>query len=153
MKALELKIPPPVVLLVVAAAMWAVSWFGQPFNLDDSSQTVLAGSIAIIGAGIDIFCVISFWRAKTTVNPLRPRNSSALVTSGAYRFSRNPMYLGQALIVAAWAVFLSTAWAYAGPALFVLYLNRYQIAPEEKVLAKMFGGEYLAYRARVRRWM
>lgn len=133
--------------------MWAVSMFGPYFNIDDTSRIALASAIALAGAGIELFCAISFWRTKTTVNPLRPKNSTALVTSGAYRFSRNPMYVGQALIVLAWAVFLNSAWALAGPVAFALYLNRFQILPEESVLTEKFGSDYLAYKSRVRRWL
>jgi protein-S-isoprenylcysteine O-methyltransferase Ste14 len=153
MQVLELKIPPPAALLVIAGAMWAVSLAGLSLGLRDPIRIVVAGTIALIGASIDLFSAISFRRAKTTVNPMKPEKTSALVTSGAYRFSRNPMYVGLVFLLVAWAVFLSSAWALAGPLVFVLYINRFQIAPEERVLTATFGTAYSAYKSSVRRWL
>ena len=119
----------------------------------DPIRLVVALAIALVGASIDLFSAISFRRARTTVNPMKPENTSVLVTSGAYRFSRNPMYVGLLFVLVAWAVFLSSAWALVGPPLFVLYINRFQIAPEERVLAATFGAAYLAYKSSVRRWL
>ena len=63
------------------------------------------------------------------------------------------MYVGLAWILAAWAVFLSSAWALLGLVAFVFYMGRFQIAPEERALTKLFGNEYTSYQARVRRWL
>ena len=76
-----------------------------------------------------------------------------LVTTGIYRFTRNPMYVGLFFVLLAWAVFLSSAWALVGPVAFMQYINRFQIVPEERVLATMFGATYAEYKARVRRWL
>ena len=97
--------------------------------------------------------ILSFRRARTTVNPTTPEAASFLVVSGIYRITRNPMYVGISLVLVAWAVFLSSAWALLGPAAFILYISRFQIAPEERALSKLFGAEYASYRARVRRWL
>lgn len=153
MQALELKVPPPVVLLVIAAAMWAVSLAGPSLGLREPHGIVVAGAIAAVGAGIDLFSVISFLLAKTTINPMKPDRTTALVTSGAYRFSRNPMYVGLVIVLLAWAVFLNSAWSLVGPFVFVLYINRLQIVPEERVLAAAFGPAYAAYKSSVRRWL
>jgi protein-S-isoprenylcysteine O-methyltransferase Ste14 len=75
------------------------------------------------------------------------------VTSGVYRFTRNPMYLGLCFVLLAWAVFLSSAWAFMGPGAFVLYINRFQIAPEENALSKLFGPAFAKYQSKVRRWL
>jgi len=113
--------------------------------------TVIA--IALTGIGVALSGVIAFRHAKTTVNPLKPETASSIVTSGVFRFTRNPMYVGLALVLLAWAVFLSSPWASLGLPAFILYMNRFQIVPEERVLSRMFGTEYSAYRARVRRWL
>ena len=63
------------------------------------------------------------------------------------------MYVGMALFLLAWAVYLSAALPFAGPLLFALYITRFQIAPEERVLTALFGADYLAYASRVRRWL
>jgi protein-S-isoprenylcysteine O-methyltransferase Ste14 len=76
-----------------------------------------------------------------------------MVRSGIYRHTRNPMYLGMLLVLAAWAVWLASPAAFAVLPVFLLYLNRYQIEPEERILAGLFGGEFDAYRRSVRRWL
>ncbi|MFM9968587.1 MAG: methyltransferase family protein [Burkholderiales bacterium] len=153
MKSLELKLPPPVILAIIAALMWAVAPAGPSLGLGDSWRATVAIAIAALGVSIDLFCAISFWRSKTTVNPLSPRKSAALVTSGLYRFSRNPMYLGQALVLVGWAIFLNSAWGPIGPVAFALYLNRFQIVPEELVLGDIFGETYAKYLESTRRWI
>ncbi|MNJ74873.1 hypothetical protein D3C77_718740 [compost metagenome] len=87
------------------------------------------------------------------VNPLKPASASALVTSGIYRVTRNPMYLGFALVLAAWTVFLASPFTLLGIAAFVLYIDRFQILPEERALHQLFGEAMDEYCARVRRWI
>ena len=84
---------------------------------------------------------------------MSPEKSSALVCTGIYKYSRNPMYLGMALLLLAWAIYLASAWALLGVLAYVLYITRFQIIPEERVMEKLFGQEYLAYKAKVRRWL
>jgi protein-S-isoprenylcysteine O-methyltransferase Ste14 len=76
-----------------------------------------------------------------------------LVTGGIYRLSRNPMYVGLVLFLMAWAIQLSMLWPYIGPVFFIIYINRFQIAPEERVMENKFGVEYSAYKNKVRRWL
>ncbi|MEO8280563.1 MAG: isoprenylcysteine carboxylmethyltransferase family protein, partial [Ideonella sp.] len=120
-----------------------------------SSTIRLAISVAILvaGIGISVAGLLAFRRAKTTVNPTKPERASALVTTGIYRVTRNPMYLGLALVLIAWAVFLSSAWALLGVVGFALYMGRFQIAPEERALSRLFGSEFESYKASVRRWL
>jgi protein-S-isoprenylcysteine O-methyltransferase Ste14 len=116
-------------------------------------RTCVASALALIGIAIALAGVIAFHRARTTVNPLKPDATSALVTGGVYRFTRNPMYVGLLLVLAAWMIFLSSPWSVAGLPVFVFYLDRFQIAPEERVLAAKFGAAFADYRTRVRRWL
>ena len=153
MKFLELKIPPPIAGGIIGALMWAIAPAGPSLGLSVAWVNGLALVLVLTGMGIDLFCAIGFLRARTTVNPLNPKNSLALVTVGAYRLSRNPMYVGQTLVVLGWAVFLNSAWGLLGPVAFVLYLNRFQIGPEERILKEKFGEEFDAYARRVRRWL
>ena len=97
--------------------------------------------------------IASFVRAKTTVNPMKPASASALVVSGLYARSRNPMYLGLLLILIGWAVYLSNGLAFLLLLAFILYMNRFQIEPEERALISLFGQEFVAYKSRVRRWL
>jgi protein-S-isoprenylcysteine O-methyltransferase Ste14 len=84
---------------------------------------------------------------------MKPDASSSLVRSGIYTITRNPMYAGMLLMLCAWAVYLGSAWALVGPATFVAYMNRFQIAPEQRALEALFGASYTDYKAKVRRWL
>jgi protein-S-isoprenylcysteine O-methyltransferase Ste14 len=157
MSKLELKIPPPVVAAFTAGAMWiAARWIGLSglfAGVPPDWRIGAALFIALIGLGFDLTGVLGFIRAKTTVNPLKPERSAALVTGGIYRITRNPMYVGMALILLAWAIYLGSGTALVGPLAFALYITRFQIQPEERVLAGRFGSEFESYCARVRRWL
>lgn len=121
--------------------------------LDVPVPRLLAFPVGAIGAALDAVALVQFLRMRTTTNPLKPASASALVTGGIYRSTRNPMYLGLATLLAAWAIYLGNLAALAGVPLFILYMNRFQILPEERALEERFGPEYIAYRARVRRWL
>lgn len=153
MRALELKIPPPIVALVVSVAMWGISLVTPRFEISPAFRYATVTLIALAGFGFAISGVRAIRRARTTISPIKPESATSLVTSGVYRFTRNPMYLGLCLVLLAWAVFLSSAWAVLGPVAFVLYINRFQIAPEEKVLSKLFGQAFAEYQSKVRRWL
>ena len=111
-----------------------------------SITTPLKGIISIAG-------MVAFRRAKTTVNPVKASLASSLVIRGVYRYTRNPMYVGLLLTLLAWAVFLANPLAVLWVVVYVLYITRFQIIPEERVLASLFGAEYEAYKGRVRRWI
>ena len=153
MHALELKIPPPVVALVNVGAMWGISLFAPLLEMPTFIRVTAAVTIALAGFGIGLAGIIAFRRARTTANPMKPETTSALVCSGIYRATRNPMYAGVLFLLVAWAVSLSSGWALLGAMAFMLYINRFQITPEERVLLAMFGTDYAAYKTRVRRWL
>jgi protein-S-isoprenylcysteine O-methyltransferase Ste14 len=153
MRALELKIPPPVVALACAALMWLAAQTTPSLAWPEAPRTAIALTLAGAGIVVDLAGLATFVRARTTIIPWRPAASSALVTSGVYRLTRNPMYVGLALQLIAWAFYLANPLAVLGIPALVLYLTRFQIMPEERVLARLFGAEYAAYRARVRRWL
>lgn len=150
---LEHTIPPPVVAGGIALAMWFVS----PGSLLWSDMLRPRGFVALVlviaGLVFDLLALLTFLRARTSINPLRPHRASVLITHGVYRLTRNPMYVGLLCYLTAWAVFLATPWALAGPCLFVVTMNRFQIAPEERVMREKFGKEFEDYAARVRRWL
>lgn len=153
MRALELKVPPPVVALVCGWAAWQIARQFPGFAIDIPARVPLAAAIALVGLSFDAMSLVRFIRARTTVNPLRPGNTSALVGGGLYRWSRNPMYLGLLLVLTGWTVYQSNAAAFIAPVLFVAYITRFQILPEERVLAAKFGPAYESYRRTVRRWI
>lgn len=150
---LELKIPPLAVLLVCGLGMMGIDWLWPQARLAVPYGQIVAAMVAL--AGIVIFGLggMAFRRVRTTVNPLKPETASTLVTNGIYAVTRNPMYLGALLALAGWALFLANLASWAGPVVFVLYMNRFQIMPEERAMARLFGASYEEYRARVRRWL
>ena len=153
MTSLELKIPPPAIAVLVAVAMWGLSLVTSPLQVPAVVRLWAALAIAVVGLGFSAAGVISFRRAKTTLNPTKPQSTSSLVCSGIYAVTRNPMYVGLLFVLVALTVFLSSAWALLGPAAYFLYIGRFQIAPEERALTALFGAEYAAYLSKVRRWL
>jgi protein-S-isoprenylcysteine O-methyltransferase Ste14 len=153
MRSLELKIPPVALALLIALAMWGGSLVTPSLALPFLARIVIAFVFVSVGASISIAGVVSFQRAKTTVNPTKPNSSSTLVCSGIYSVTRNPMYLGIFLILTGWAAFLSNAFSLLGAFAFVVYMNRFQIVPEEKALSAIFGTEFTLYKAKVPRWL
>jgi protein-S-isoprenylcysteine O-methyltransferase Ste14 len=153
MRALELKVPPPAVALTFALLMWLISWAVPQLGFDFPGHIVVAVAFALAGVIVAVSGVASFRRAKTTINPMKPETSTALVLSGIYKYSRNPMYLGLLLILAGWAVFLSNLLAFLLLPAYVIYMNRFQIAPEETVLRSKFPEKFAVYERRVRRWL
>lgn len=150
---MQVLIPPPVVAAIVGAAMWGVArklGFGR---FEFALQAPLAVALLSAGLLLMVVAVASFVSAKTTVNPLAPSRASRLITTGAFRFSRNPIYLGDLLVLTALAVWLGNAVNVALLAFFAWYITRFQIVPEERALARLFGDSYAAYCARVRRWL
>jgi protein-S-isoprenylcysteine O-methyltransferase Ste14 len=139
--------------LVVAAVIWGLARFGPIVPGARGPRAVAAVVLLVAGVGVALAGVLHFRRARTTVNPLRPEQASAIVTTGVYARSRNPMYLGMLLVLAAWAAWLGSALGLAGLVLFVAYMNRWQIVPEERALAARFPDEFARYARTVRRWL
>ena len=152
MSRLELRVPPVAVVLLAGLAMWLLArvlpWPGDLLGGLPAALLIAAAGVAVAIAG-----VVAFRRARTTLNPMHPEGASALVEAGVYRVTRNPMYLGMALVLAAWAVWLGSAAAVLALPLFTAYMTRFQIIPEERVLEAKFGEPFAAYRRRVRRWI
>lgn len=153
MPSLDHKIPPPLIGILVAAAMWGVSAIGPQIPIAADMRYAATAILAMAGGAFDVLGLLAFRASRTTVNPFKPDRASALVTRGVYRVTRNPMYVGLGFLLLAWAVFLCALLPFAGVAIYVLYITRFQIQPEERALAALFGEEYASYAARVRRWL
>lgn len=151
MNRLDLKIPPVVTGAVTAIGMWLVSRTLP--TLTFAPLRVVAAGLGLVGVAIIALAVLSFWRARTTVNPMKPSSTSFLVTSGIYGFTRNPMYLGMLFVLVGWALYLANVLAFLFLPTFILYMNRFQIEPEERALTSLFGREFVEYASQVRRWM
>ena len=133
--------------------MWFTPSRVPPLAVPCGVRVGVALAFVLIGQSISVSGIMSFRRAKTTINPIKLSAASSLVSGGVYRFTRNPMYLGLLVTLIGWAVLLSNPLALLAAPLFVLYINRFQITPEERVLSSLFGAEYAAYKERVRRWL
>jgi protein-S-isoprenylcysteine O-methyltransferase Ste14 len=153
MSSLELKVPPPFVALLFGVLMWLAPSLGGGVDVSFGNRIGVAVVVASIGVVIGFAAMGSFRRAKTTMNPTKPSATASLVTRGVFRFTRNPMYLSLVLYLVAWAVYLSNRVALLLVPVFVLYVNQFQIKPEERALSALFGPEYASYQARVRRWL
>jgi protein-S-isoprenylcysteine O-methyltransferase Ste14 len=153
MHALELKIPPPLVALFTAILMWLTPRLAGSLAIPVGLRRGAALALFCLGLSIAASALAAFRRAGTTANPIKASSASALVSSGIYRFTRNPMYLGLLVALFAWAVFLSNPLALLFLPVYVIYINRFQIIPEERVIASLFGTQYLAYKENVRRWL
>ena len=153
MTSLDNKIPPPVVLLIVIAAMGAVSAVTTGLHAPVVEAQVAAAVFAVLGLALEVAGVLEFRKFKTTINPLKPDEASFIVKTGVFRFSRNPMYVGMVCLLVGWTFFLATPWALVGPAAFVAFIGRFQIQAEERVLLSRFGPEFKQYMAQVRRWL
>jgi protein-S-isoprenylcysteine O-methyltransferase Ste14 len=152
-RAFELKVPPPILALLLGVAMWGVSSLEPQLAIAAACRWTAALVIALVGGTFDVLGLLAFRKSSTTIDPLKPQRASTFVTSGVYRITRNPMYVGLVFVLVAWAVFLGALWPFLGPVLFVPYVNRFQIEPEERILASLFGEEYSRYTAQVRRWL
>ena len=152
MQTLEKIIPPPLVAGIIGLAMWGLSP-AQPGQAVSLFVQIATFTAALLGVIFGILGAMAFRQAKTTANPMKPEMASTLVDSGIYRVSRNPMYLGMVLLLLAWAIYLASALSLLGVVAYVLYMTRFQIIPEEEAMEKLFGQEYMVYKAKVRRWL
>lgn len=153
MKFLEHKIPPPVLALLAGALMWQIAGAVPPLSSLSVVKIAVLAVLYIIGTAFSLSGVIAFKRAKTTLSPMQPCETSSLVQTGVYGISRNPMYLGMAIFLIMWAVYLSSELSLLGVAAFIAYMTQFQIKPEERAMQALFGDQFSQYCQRVRRWL
>jgi len=151
---LELKIPPPILSFLTAAIMGALgAWGLAPLGWPLPGRSVAFAVFFAIALAIFLHSGRQLVKAGTTWRPGDPSQTTMLVADGLYRFSRNPIYLAWLLALTAWGLFLNDGLALAPWPAFVLYMNRFQIIPEERALERLFDGQYLNYKRQVRRWI
>lgn len=150
---LSLKVLPVGVFVVAMVLAKLVAVWMPSTILPTQAVMPLVFVLIVIGLFFGLSGVGLFRRFKTTVNPVSPEQATTLVTSGIYRYSRNPMYLGLLFCLLAWICYLGSLVALIVAPLFVIYMNLFQIIPEEQVLTRLFGEQYTAYCASVRRWL
>ncbi|WP_448141802.1 methyltransferase family protein [Stenotrophomonas bentonitica] len=152
MQWLETRIPPPLVLLTLGVAGFGMARSTPGLSFQSSCASLVAVLLALAGLALNLLPKVAFRRAGTSANPLRPAATRHLVTSGIYRYTRNPMYLGHALILSGWIVHLGNVLALIVIPLFVLFITRFQIRPEERALATTFQ-DYEQFCRRSPRWL
>ena len=146
-----IKIPPPLIVLTLVISIYfsskRIDLINIPFQLEIS--------FFILSLGILIFInpVLKFIKSKTTINPIQFDETNKLVTSGIFKYSRNPMYLGMLMIIISTSIFYLNIYSMLTPFLFIFWINKFQIKREEAFLAEKFGKEYLSYKNKTRRWI
>jgi protein-S-isoprenylcysteine O-methyltransferase Ste14 len=153
MSRLELKIPPDVVWVTMALLMWLASRATPAILVPDRLRVGVAVSLIVAGTVLIVVSRMALDSAGTTWHPTEPQRSTRLLTTGVYRFSRNPTYVGMAIVLLSWAVMLASPVAGVLSTFFVAYVDRFQIRPEERILAGLFGQDFRDYTLRVRRWV
>lgn len=152
MKKLELRLPPALVALVFACLMYATARWLPVGAFDFFGRGWLQWGLLVLAFLTGMLAVLRFLREGASLDPHRPEKAKILVTGGVYDYSRNPMYLSLLLLLLAWGLYLGNAFNTLLAALFVAYMNRFQIGPEERVLESRFGSAYRRYCTLVRRW-
>lgn len=150
---LTLTIPPPIVGLLSAVGMFLIKKYTDllPFSL--KYQSMLAFAFIVVGFILAVLAAIHFKLDKTTLSPLKPQTSSVLAQQGGFKISRNPMYLGMLFVLLGWGCYLGNVASLLFLPLFVVYMNKFQIKPEEACLRELFGHQYIQYQQKVRRWL
>ena len=145
------RIPPPIVTLICGTSIYySKSFFNQFLNFSNNGISLF---LLILGLIVFISAVRSFRKQKTTVNPLKPKQASSLVTSGIFRFSRNPMYLGMLIILLSISFKFNLLGGIIISLLFLIFITKFQIYPEEEAMNELFGDKFTQYSNTTRRWI
>ncbi len=145
------KFPPPLVALTFG---FLINYTKNIFPKIEIKNEIIFGSfMIIIGLIIILSAIILFKKYQTTITPLNPSNATKLITDGIYKFSRNPMYLGLLLMLMGISIILNLTGGVLLIPLFILYLNLFQIIPEENAMVDLFKDEFIDYKKNVRRWI
>ena len=145
------KFPPPLVALTFG---FLINYTKNIFpKIEVKNEFIFGSFMIIIGLVIILSAIILFKKYQTTITPLNPSNATKLITDGIYKFSRNPMYLGLLFVLFGISIILNPTGGLFLIPLFILYLNIFQIVPEENAMVDLFKDEFLEYRKNVRRWI
>ncbi|HHF3230021.1 TPA: isoprenylcysteine carboxylmethyltransferase family protein [Vibrio diabolicus] len=153
MRKLELKVPPVAVFLLVILLMYGLTVLVPSLDISVPFVEVVVGGLTLLSGYMGIAGVYEFHKVKTTVNPVKPDTASSVVRTGVFSFSRNPMYMALLLLIIAIGLWWQHLSVVLCSVVFVSYMNRFQIKPEERVLERLFGEEYVDYKNHVRRWI
>ena len=143
--------PPPLIYLTGLATGFVLEALLPSASVPDTLAWSVGSVLVAGGIALAASFVAAFRRARTPVNPAEA--TTAIVTTGPYRLTRNPGYLGMALAYAGIAVLTSALWAFVTLLPTLILIDRAVIAREERYLERRFGQRYVDYRSRVRRWL
>ena len=144
-------IPPPLLYALVFIISMLLQRVWPVGILPESVGRAVGIACILSGLALIAWSAQTFWRARTSVIPVRP--STAIVTEGPFRFTRNPMYVAFTLMYLGAAVWLDMLWPILLLPVLLFVVQSYVIAREERYLGRKFGEEYLQYKSRVRRWL
>ena len=148
---IKTKIPPPIVALAFG---FLIIYTKDAFpRIHIGMKEILGAVIIISGLIVTASAVVLFKKNKTTVTPINPFKSTKLVTGGIYKYSRNPMYLGLSFLLSGVSIIINPIGGFVLIPLFIMYLNYFQIIPEENAMTDLFEKEFLEYKKSVRRWI
>ncbi|WP_394125345.1 methyltransferase family protein [Vibrio hepatarius] len=153
MDVLERKIPPVALFVLFVVAINHLSHEFIRFTVNLPLNLVVFLVCFVVAGFVGIAGVYEFRRAQTTVNPVKVDTASTVVDSGIFGYTRNPMYLGLFLLLFGFAYWQQNLLSIAFSFTFILYMNRFQILPEERALESLFGASYIDYKQKVRRWI
>ena len=145
------KIPPPLIYVAMFGVGFLLQTYFPVDMLPLSDNRILALLCMAVAAVLGVWSFVSFRRTRTS--PLLMKPSTALITVGPYRFSRNPMYVSVAIIYTGMAFLFAVFWALVLLPIVIVAVRYYVIAGEEGYLERKFGQAYIDYKASVRRWL
>ncbi len=150
---IKLLIPPPVYALMMGGLMWFLNHNFPIYHFIAMPWNWIGIGLILISGAFDIWSILLFLKKHTTANPMKPENTTGLVTKGLYKITRNPMYVGLLVILTGYAIWLGSVSPFLVLPLYYFLITEMQIKPEEEILEQKFGQEYLNYKKRVRRWL
>ena len=153
MRFLELKIPPLALLAILTVSQYVFASYVPFGGVEIEFKLAIAVCTCLIGVVIALLGVYEFRKFGTTVNPTNPDGTVAIVNTGIYSLTRNPMYVGFAFMLLSAVIFTANYVSLVSLPIYVLYMNRFQIQPEERMLVEKFGEAYSAYLQQARRWL
>jgi len=148
---LKNKIPPPIVTLVFAALIYFSSEWSP--SIVFLGQNLISLFLMMLGFLVLLIAISAFIKLKTTINPLKPEAATSLITTGIFKLSRNPMYLGMLLLIISLWIKTGAVLGFILVAGFIAYLNYFQIFPEEQAMKRLLSDKYKTYCQQVRRWL
>ena len=148
---METKIPPPIIALISIVLNYLSTYLTKPIKFPHIE--IIGGIILLLGIATAVLAILLFKKNKTTVNPMKPEDTTTLVTTGIFSITRNPMYLGLFFVIFSTVLFFGSWFGIIILMFFVWYITKFQIMPEEEAMEKLFGNQYDEYKQNVRRWL